>query len=197
MFEALESRQMFSTTMLPFGIVTVVGNDLPDEVVITQSGNTVTIRENWVSKSYRSSAISMILINGNGGRDLIRATADVKENLFINGGAGNDYIEGGSGNDVISGSAGQDIIYGRAGNDVLRGNEDVDYLDGGAGNDTLYGGDGNDSVYGGAGDDTLYGDAGSDNIDDLQGINTVDGGAGYDFGRLSFGSRMTSFEGRQ
>jgi hypothetical protein len=141
------------------------------------------------------------------GNDVVRAAANVKVNMDVYGGAGNDTITtgqgrdrvdggagndiintgagrddvfGGAGNDTIDAGSGHDVVYGGDGNDTLRGGKGRDYIDGGAGNDVLKGGSGNDVLTGGLGDDTLRGDKGNDRVYTGAGKDTVDNKSGND-----------------
>lgn len=141
------------------------------------------------------------------GNDVIEAAANVKVNMDVYGGAGNDTITTGKGNDridgglgndtiksgagrddvfgnggddVIDAGSGHDVVYGGDGNDTLRGGKGRDTLEGGAGNDVLEGGSGNDVLSGGLGDDTIRGDAGNDVVYTGAGKDTVDNKAGKD-----------------
>lgn len=89
------------------------------------------------------------------------------DDLYAQGGAtDNIYINGGQGNDDITGGLGNDFLVGGAGNDVLGG--------GRAGNDSFIGGGGNDAITGGVGDDTAIFNVSTDASD------TVDLGRGAD-----------------
>lgn len=101
-------------------------------------------------------------------------------NDTINSGAGRDDVFGNAGNDVIDAGSGHDVVYGGDGNDTLRGGKGRDTLEGGAGNDVLEGGTGNDVLSGGLGDDTIRGDRGNDVVYTGAGKDTVDNRSGKD-----------------
>ena len=105
------------------------------------------------------------------GNDTVVIDSNVKANVHVNGGSGNDVIVGGGGNDFLEGGRGDDIIVGRGGDDVIKG---------GRGNDTIYGGAGNDVIQGGRGNDKLHGGRGKDHIDGGQGADQATGGPGID-----------------
>lgn len=72
--------------------------------------------------------------------------ADINEDSYLSGGAGNDLIRGVSGNDTLIGNDGNDVLIGLSNNDLLYG---------GSGNDQIIGGSGSDTIYGGGGYDTI------------------------------------------
>ncbi len=130
------------------------GDGQPDTVIV--NGTAGDDRINVVSSG------GSVLVNGLAAQVSISGAEAGKDNLVVNGLAGNDTIDasklhagavnltlnGGDGNDTIIGSAGNDLVNGGRGNDVA-------LL--GAGNDTFVWnpGDGSDTVEGGAGTDTL------------------------------------------
>jgi Ca2+-binding RTX toxin-like protein len=85
------------------------------------------------------------------GDDVMVVSEDVKANIKVNGGQGNDVLITGGGNDRVQGGAGQDIIYTAAGHDTVHGNQGNDWIHGGGGNDTVNGGSGTDKLDGGEG----------------------------------------------
>jgi len=115
-----------------------------------------------------------------GGNDTIDVASDVKVNLIVDGGDGDDTITTGAGNDIVDGGAGNDTIKTGAGSDDVFGNSGVDTIDAGAGNDVVYGGDGDDILAGGAGDDYVEGGAGNDRISGNDGKDMLSGGIGDD-----------------
>ncbi|AFZ35720.1 hypothetical protein Sta7437_2171 [Stanieria cyanosphaera PCC 7437] len=95
----------------------------------------------------------------------------LKSNVFIIEGDGDDFVIGGQkfdliktglGDDNIAGLGGDDKLFGGAGNDTIRGGVGDDYLNGGDGDDILIGGAGDDVIIGGKGADIMSGGAGSD-----------------------------------
>ncbi len=145
-----------------------------------------------------ASSNDKLIINGNGGNDVIqRGTknptpvnldddAGTSITLEINGGTGNDTIRA-----VNFNSAGAALVHGGDGNDTIFGGRASETLHGDAGNDTIFGGPDDvfnnlsDTIFGGTGDDTIYGtnsadelhgDAGNDTIFGLEGADTIFGG---------------------
>jgi Ca2+-binding RTX toxin-like protein len=114
------------------------------------------------------------------GNDVVDVASDVKVNLIVDGGDGDDTITTGAGDDSIDGGAGNDTIKSGAGSDYVFGNTGDDVIDAGDGNDVVYGGDGKDTLAGGAGADYIEGGAGNDSIDGGAGQDMLSGGAGDD-----------------
>ncbi len=114
------------------------------------------------------------------GNDVVDVASDVKINLIVEGGTGDDTITTGAGDDKVDGGAGNDTISTGAGSDYAFGDVGDDIIDGGAGNDVIYGGDGNDTLAGGAGADYVEGGAGNDRIDGGSGQDMLSGGVGDD-----------------
>ncbi len=105
------------------------------------------------------------------GDDVIEVAPNVKVNIVVEGGdgddtittgAGDDRIDGGAGNDTIFSGAGRDDVFGNTGNDVITGGEGVNILHGGDGDDEITAGSGTNFVEAGAGDDTVHGGGSSD-----------------------------------
>jgi Ca2+-binding RTX toxin-like protein len=106
-----------------------------------------------------------IIVHGNGGDDLIRATGlevtdPYDDSVELNGDGGNDTIIGGGNDECINGGGGADSI------------------NGGGGDDTIHGDAGDDQLFGDGGNDCIYGDGGSDYVDGGAGVDFGDGGAG-------------------
>ncbi|ADL52545.1 calcium-binding protein [Clostridium cellulovorans] len=122
----------------------VNNNDL--EILIVASGDTVTIKDYFISDFYKVDRIefadgtsldnetlrNLPLYGTEDGETLIGSPN--KESIF--GFGGNDTIYGQAGEDTIYGGKGNDNIYGGNNNDIIDGEEGDDYLDGGEGNDT-------------------------------------------------------------
>ncbi|BAZ50193.1 hemolysin-type calcium-binding protein [Nostoc sp. NIES-4103] len=89
-------------------------------------------------------------------------------------------LEAGSASDIINVTAAVAEIYGGYGNDSITT---------GAGNDTIYGG----TVLSGYGNDTINASAGNDYIyDGRGGVDSIDGGAGFDFLELDLSNYIVS-----
>jgi hypothetical protein len=89
------------------------------------------------------------------GNDRVIVDPDVKANVKVHGGRGDDFIVGGAGDDQLSGGKGNDRIFGRGGNDRLYGGGGEDTIRGGKGNDYIDGGKGKDKNIGGDGFDQV------------------------------------------
>jgi Ca2+-binding RTX toxin-like protein len=97
-------------------------------------------------------------------------------------GGGDDTADGGMGNDTVSAGLGNDTLNGNQGDDTLNGEVGNDSLDGGPGNDNLVGGDDNDQLFSKLGEGPSAG-----------GTETLDGGAGTDFGLVDRSDQTRSF----
>ncbi len=156
---------------------TVTG--IPQGITIRTNGGNDTI---FVNEDVR---VQITMAGGDGDDTLTGGGADDiidggNGNDTIRGGGGNDYIYGGAGNDKISGGNGNDVVYGGAGDDDISGNAGKDYLEGGRGNDKLNGGNGNDMLSGGLGDDAIESGSGNDTVYTGQGKDAVTNRGGSD-----------------
>ncbi|WP_249999920.1 calcium-binding protein [Actinoplanes sp. M2I2] len=175
-----------------------------NNVVLTQSGNTITVDDTTAVKAGAGCAavsgdvtkirctpkvpVNWIRVDLGDGNDSVvnqsnqGMTARTRAgNDKITGGAKKDDVYAGDGNDIVSGLGGNDHLRGDAGTDTVTGGDGNDALSGSTGNDTLDGGTGNDGVlYGGPGDDIVRGGDGNDVLKGDDGTDTVDGGAGDD-----------------
>jgi len=75
-----------------------------------------------------------------------------------------NIVNGGGGNDALRASANGALLDGGGGNDTLTGGAGVDRLQGNSGDDLLRGGDGNDQMVGNFGEDTMIGGLGADSF---------------------------------
>jgi Ca2+-binding RTX toxin-like protein len=153
------------TIALVDGVLTVTGTESRDRVVLRQfrssDGGRLAVMINSQRQTFSLADVDSVFINSLGGNDFVAARRNVRIDLTIDGGAGNDLIRGGSGNDNLTGGLGNDRIIGGRGNDVIDCGAGDDRLRGRGGNDTLNGGDDNDTLVGGRGDDLLDGGAGA------------------------------------
>jgi hypothetical protein len=175
-FESLESRQFMSVTsaVVNQGVLTVNCDSASDNVKIVMdtvpsfpiSTSLAKTRLQLVPQSfavwdrttlvgrYSNRSIRSIVVNGNGGNDILDARSAGRA-VILNGGDGGDFLYGGAGRDSLNGNLGIDWLLGGAGNDSVDGGGDDagDYLFGEAGDDSIraY----RDYVDGGAGWDTL------------------------------------------
>lgn len=166
--ESLENRALFAFT---YGIsgttLTATGSSSSETLTITQSGSTLTVTATGTT-TQNFTGITAVVVNANGGNDLISADIGVSSSIpmTFNGGTGNDTLVGANANDSLSGGDGDDDVEGRGGNDSLVGGLNDDLIIGGSGNDALFGSDGNDSLRGDSGADTVRGEGGVDRVDE-------------------------------
>jgi Ca2+-binding RTX toxin-like protein len=179
MFEPLEERRMLSAAV----ILQIGGTTGDDTIVVERVGNTITVTENGNVQVFQRGGISVIVIDGNEGDDLIDLRkADLRSR--VEGDDGDDTILGSNRNDRLEGDAGNDVVKGNHGNDKLIGDDGRDTLKGGAGDDHLDGGNDRDRLFGDSGNDNIdsrdtfwedddFGGSGTDHatIDDLLGLN--------------------------
>jgi uncharacterized delta-60 repeat protein len=88
----------------------------------------VAVNVDGLQQTYDPDTTTRIEIYGNGGNDTFTVIGDVKVDLLLDGGAGNDIINGGHGDDVLLGGANNDVIDGREGKDIIIGGTGSDNL---------------------------------------------------------------------
>ncbi|MEU8665079.1 calcium-binding protein [Actinoplanes philippinensis] len=149
-------------------LVFTAGSGKRNSVVITRSGNTVTVDDRVTLRAGKGckqvkgdktrvrcaigTDFGRLDVNLGSGNDKVTNRTGLR--LFAKGGSGNDDLNGGSAEDSLFGGSGADRIWGNGGRDFLAGEDGNDALAGGAGDDNLVGGKGNDREYGGAGNDS-------------------------------------------
>jgi hypothetical protein len=133
-------------------------------------------------------------IGGGSGNDVLEG-----DQLWLDGGPGNDVLVGGPGTNRLFGEEGEDELRGEGGNDVLNGGFGSDRMEGGPGDDSFedgetsppgraippgddvaLGGEGNDLLVLGRGDDRADGGPGDDELYGEEGNDRLDGGSGDD-----------------
>ena len=160
--DRLENRCLLTAT-LEGGVLTIVGTDANDVIVVRhgKNGNLVVLENTYASprqkpttrpsaRSFDAADVSSIRIEGGLGHDRL-SVADGRRPLTVDA-----SIDGGVGNDALGGGGGDDVLNGGDGNDLLNGGAGDDELNGDAGNDNLNGGVGADVFKGGAGNDYLF-----------------------------------------
>ncbi|HVL12119.1 MAG TPA: CAP domain-containing protein [Gemmata sp.] len=130
--ESLEPRDCPATANLFNGVLTVLGTNASETIVVSRSGTSIVA----AGQSFAAALVSRVLISGAGGNDVIRDNSDLSAVIY--GGEGNDTIYAGRGHDTIYGGKGADTIYGERGSDVIYGGAQADVLDGGAGANAIY-----------------------------------------------------------
>ncbi|HEX8912949.1 MAG TPA: calcium-binding protein, partial [Humisphaera sp.] len=126
--EALEGRQLMSSTLLAGGYLKVVGTAGNDTIQLTRDTTYVYVKENGVQSKFAAGGVTAVAVYGQEGNDVISLAANITTPSTLNGGIGNDTLTGGSGKDDLIGDAGDDT------------------LDGGLGADRILGGSGTDTV---------------------------------------------------
>ncbi|ALN89881.1 M91 family zinc metallopeptidase [Lysobacter gummosus] len=148
-----------------------------DDVQITQRDDgTLDVGVNGEKYEVRLGENQELTIRSGAGNDTINVASNVKVNIVVDGGAGDDKIATGAGADRIDGGLGNDDISTGAGRDDVFGNSGDDRLDAGSGDDVVYGGDGVDRLAGGDGVDFLEGGKGNDALDGGAGKDMLSGG---------------------
>jgi hypothetical protein len=152
-------------------VVLTTGNG-SDTVGVTQRDDgTLDVEVNGERYEMRLGQGQELTIRSGDGNDTISVASNVKVNIVVDSGAGDDGITTGAGDDRIDGGIGDDTITTGAGRDDLFGN---------SGNDRLTAGDGDDVVHGGDGDDVMLGEGGVDFLEGGKGKDQLEGGAGQD-----------------
>lgn len=132
------------------------------------------LKQELIANDQHNLIHGFLVIDGQGGDDVIRTLESGINESFVEGGLGDDRIyaqtrfgtvhgdiapgEPGydplvGGDDLIFGPLVGGTIYGGGGNDKAQGGSARDFIHGGAGNDRLWGNDGNDVLYG---DDDVF-----------------------------------------
>ncbi len=159
-------------------LTTGAGND---KISVKNSADgSLAVQVNGESYQLEMAQGQALTLRTGDGNDVIDVASDVKVNLIVDAGAGDDTVTTGAGDDNVDGGSGNDTIKTGDGSDYVFGNSGVDTIDAGAGNDVVYGGDGDDVLAGGAGADYVEGGAGNDTIDGGDGRDMLSGGVGDD-----------------
>lgn len=114
------------------------------------------------------------------GNDTIAVAPDVKVNLIVDAGAGDDTVQTGAGDATVFGGDGSDTIATGAGDNVVEAGSGDDKVTGGSGHNIIYGGDGADELAGGDGGNFIDGGSGNDEVAGGNGRNILSGGDGDD-----------------
>lgn len=144
-----------------------------DDVIGVRQRDDGTLDVNVNGESYevRLGEGQELTLRAGAGDDVIEVAANVKVNIVVEGGdgddtittgAGDDRIDGGAGNDTIASGAGRDDVFGNTGNDVITGGAGVNIIHGGDGDDAITAGSGTNFIEAGAGDDLIQGGGASD-----------------------------------
>lgn len=148
-----------------------------DQVRVTQRDDgTLDVAVNGERYELRLAENQELTIRSGAGDDTIEVAPNVKVNLVVEAGDGDDRIATGAGNDRIDAGLGDDTVASGDGRDDLFGNAGADRLEAGAGDDVVYGGDGADRLHGGDGVDFLEGGRGNDALAGDVGKDMLSGG---------------------
>ncbi|MFO0841536.1 MAG: calcium-binding protein [Gemmataceae bacterium] len=197
--ESLEHRLVLSSSVNASGDLVLVGNNLNNNVVVSQVAGGYRVREAGLpDKVYTSAQVrgGDVYFHGYGGNDYFRNDTALRSWAYgmdgndtliggssadrLEGGNGNDHLQGRQGNDGLDGQGDSDTVFGGDGNDWIYGGAGDDHLDGQGDDDVIFAGDGNDKLYGGAGDDHLDGQGGNDWAFGDVGNDKLYGGTGND-----------------
>ncbi|GIF41159.1 calcium-binding protein [Actinoplanes xinjiangensis] len=188
-----------NTTIVQFKAASKMQN----RVVITRSGNTVTVDDRVAikagpgCKAVRKDKTKVTCRVVKAPTQLRVYTYDAADSitnrtnlsLSASGGTGNDTIVGGPAGDWLYGGAGHDSLSGNGGRDGIWGDVGDDRISGGDGDDRLYGWTGANQVWGGNGDDHIelwtgtnrvWAGAGTDTVHGSPGVDRIWGGDGRD-----------------
>ena len=166
------------------GVLTADGTWGGEDIRVQRVGtDDVSVSIDSLVRTFDMDDFTGILLRGNNGFDFL----DVVGNIVAGSLVRKVTLEGGNGNDTL---------FGENGDDVLRGGEGADVLFGEGGNDALFAGGGDDSdVDGGLGIDFIDGGDGNDHVSSQDGeVDTVQGGAGTDFGAVDSVDVYSGFE---
>ena len=181
--EETKSGGIFGGGVTNNQVVLTTKGDGNDEVSVKQRDDgTLDVTVNGESYEVKLAQGQEFGIRVGNGNDVVTVAPNVKVNIVVEGGDGNDTITTGAGADRIDGGAGDDVIAGGDGRDDIFGNSGNDSIDGGNGPNVLYGGDGDDSITasGQGGVNFMEGGAGNDRMDGRNGQNILSGGLGDD-----------------
>ena len=181
-----------------------VRNHASNATINAGKGRDTILNENWNGSEWNAPTPDNVLMNGEGGDDVIQNEGGA--NVSINGGDGNDEISNAGDKSYISGGNGNDTITNYVFNTVSVNDDNMGEEESFSGsNSTIDAGDGNDyisnstnetSILGGAGNDTIINEIETYlNLTTSDGVaftesdttsyfglsSTINGGAGDDF----------------
>src|SRR5215213_5803368 len=102
MFEQLESRKLFSVTLVD-GVLTVTGTADADQLIVGRSETMIVVNDNGTASNWNPAEVMSIAINGLAGNDDIGVRPGVIKPISIDAGEGNDRVHGGTGRERILG----------------------------------------------------------------------------------------------
>jgi hypothetical protein len=127
------------------GTLLIIGTNANDQVVINQIGRQQYITANFLpgwlqTKSFLHNAYDRIEVYLSGGNDMFLTTSNIRQNMLVDGGDGDDFLVSAGGDDVLIGGDGNDVLIGGQGRDLLIGGQGRDLLFASSGGDLLIGG---------------------------------------------------------
>ncbi|RLS80040.1 MAG: hypothetical protein DWI03_00480 [Planctomycetota bacterium] len=196
--ESLENRALLTASVDGTGLLTVVGTERADAIVISAGPTAGSVSLRGVAGVPRGTVfagVTAIQVSTLGGGDRLTIGANIRDsggnligvvadtgrgNDTFDGGEGDDEVRAGDGNDIVRGRGGADEIWLGPGNDSANGGDGADTIHGDAGRDTIVGAAGDDSLGGGADNDSLSGDGDDDSLSGGTGNDVLSGGFGDD-----------------
>jgi Ca2+-binding RTX toxin-like protein len=152
-----------------------------DQVQVSQrTDGTVVVSVNGEEYDVALAERQELTLRVGAGDDLVEVAPNVRVNIVVDGGDGDDSITTGAGDDRIDGGAGNDTVSTAGGRDDIFGNSGEDTVDAGEGDDVVYGGDGADVLAAGEGTNFIEAGAGDDQVNGSLGINMISAGTGDD-----------------
>jgi hypothetical protein len=98
----------------------IVGTNRSDAVVISADRSPEFVQVQWNNRNAgRFGPITGVVVQGNGGDDVLVVKANVSLPVVLDGGDGDDCLQGGSGGDQLLGGAGDDVLIPGTGRPVL------------------------------------------------------------------------------
>lgn len=126
--EPLEGREVPAAAVLSGTTLMVQLDNQVNAASIDAAGNALLVTVNGETLGrFDLSAVTGVVVNGGGRRDVIQNNTAVDS--VLNGGGGDDVLFGGSGRNVLNGGAGDDVVYSLLGTNTV---------DGGRGNDRIF-----------------------------------------------------------
>ena len=127
------------------GVARINLSDSDNTIVISlvkagDKSRNVAVNVDGIVAYYDPDATPRIEIYGNGGNDTFTIDGNIKTDLLILGGEGDDTIEGAAGNDVLVGGPGDDVVAAGQGSDIVIGGTGADELHGSAKEDLIIAG---------------------------------------------------------
>lgn len=172
----MQGQQYVSDDQLVF----TTGSADDDVQVTNNDDGTLGVSINGQSYDVEMADGQQLTFRTGDGNDAITVASDVKVNVVIDSGDGDDTIQTGAGDATIFAGDGDDTISTGSGNNYVEAGNGDDVVNGGSGYNVIYGGDGNDQLNGGDGGNYISGGKGADQIVGGTGEDILSGGRGDD-----------------